>query len=207
MNPAKRRTSRRSHRGSTLWGLFGGLVVGLLIAFGVVWYLNKTPLPFEEKVTRPPTSESASAPQGEPAPLPGKPGDKPREKTQLDFYNILPGNPPAEAPTPPPATAPTAPPTTDAASPPATETKTPAVFYLQAGAFQNSEDAEKLKARLALLGFDADVQEANVPDKGVLHRVRIGPFRDTDEMNRARTTLAQNGVQTTVTKQKATATP
>jgi cell division protein FtsN len=51
------------------------------------------------------------------------------------------------------------------------------------------------------------VQEANIADKGVLHRVRVGPFANVDEMNRARTMLAQNGVQTTVAKQKETPAP
>jgi cell division protein FtsN len=35
-----------------------------------------------------------------------------------------------------------------------------------------------------------------------MHRVRVGPFRDPDEMNRARALLAQNGVQASVVKQK-----
>jgi cell division protein FtsN len=191
-------------RGNTLWGLFGGLILGLAIAFGIVWYLNKSPLPFQDKAPPPPPSEPL--PKGEPAPLPGKPGDKPREKTQLDFYNILPGG----QPTPPSAAGAPAPAPT-AASPNAgttsIEVKPVDVFYLQAGAFQNADDAEKLKARLALLGFDADVQEVTIADKGVLHRVRVGPFHGLDEMNRTRTALAQGGVQTTVTKQKETPAP
>ncbi|MCX7171328.1 MAG: SPOR domain-containing protein, partial [Proteobacteria bacterium] len=63
-------------------------------------------------------------------------------------------------------------------------------------------DADNLKAKLALIGLEASVQEVNVPDKGLMHRVRVGPFAKTDEMNRVRTQLAQNGIQATVVKAK-----
>lgn len=192
MKNERKRSTRPSNGGSTLWGLFGGLVIGLAIAFGIVWYLNKSPLPFQNRATS--VVPGAVVPGAEPVPLPGKPGDKPREKTQLDFYTILPGAQPAT-----PGNATSAAPVDSEAQ---VEAKPVEVFYLQAGAFQKAEDAERLKARLALMGFDASVQAGAVADKGVLQRVRVGPFRSVDEMNKARTTLAQGGVQTTVSKQK-----
>ncbi len=192
MKNERKRSTRPSNGGSTLWGLFGGLVIGLAIAFGIVWYLNKSPLPFQDRTTS--VGSGAVVPGAEPAPLPGKPGDKPREKTQLDFYTILPGTQPAT-----PGNATSAAPVDSEVQ---VEAKPVEVFYLQAGAFQKVEDAEKLKARLALMGFDASVQAVTVVDKGVLQRVRVGPFRSVEEMNKARTTLAQGGVQTTVSKQK-----
>nr|MBP6637630.1 SPOR domain-containing protein [Sulfuritalea sp.] len=76
------------------------------------------------------------------------------------------------------------------------------VFYLQVGAFQKAADADNLKAKLALTGLYASVQEVVIADKGTMHRVRVGPFRDPDEMNRARALLAQNSVQASVVKQK-----
>ena len=192
MKNERKRSTRPSNGGSTLWGLFGGLVIGLAIAFGIVWYLNKSPLPFQDRATS--VAPGAAVPGAEPAPLPGKPGDKPREKTQLDFYTVLPGAQPAI-----PGHAPNAASVDGAAQ---AEAEPAEVFYLQAGAFQKVEDAEKLKARLALMGFDASVQAVTVADKGVLQRVRVGPFRSVEEMNKVRTTLAQGGVQTTVSKQK-----
>lgn len=192
MKNTNKRPARSSNGGSTLWGLFGGLIIGLAIAFGIVWYLNKSPLPFQDRAAS--VAPGAAVPGTEPAPLPGKPGDKPREKPQLDFYTILPGAQPAT-----PGNAPSAAPVDSEAQ---VEAKPAEVFYLQAGAFQKAEDAEKLKARLALMGFDASVQAVTMADKGVLQRVRAGPFRSAEEMNKARTTLAQGGVQTTVSKQK-----
>lgn len=185
--------------GSTLLGVFIGLVIGVLLSFGVVWLLNKSPLPFQNKYEGAPREHSATpggaaaTPQS-PAALPGKPGDKPVERQRFDFYNILEGKQPAApAPTPVPAT-----------SAPAADAK-PApvdVFFLQVGSFQKAADADNLKAKLALTGLDATVQQVNIPEKGTMHRVRVGPFRDTDEMNRARALLSQSGVQGTVIKQK-----
>ncbi len=68
---------------------------------------------------------------------------------------------------------------------------------MQAGSFSNPDDAEKLKARLALLGIEAGIQTATIPDKGVWHRVRTGPYKNADEMNRMRGLLKQNGVEAT----------
>ena len=79
--------SRRQQYGGTLLGLAFGLVVGVLISFGVVWYLNKTPLPFVEKVSKQEPREKNGA---APAALPGKPGDKPiSSEKKFEFYDIL----------------------------------------------------------------------------------------------------------------------
>jgi cell division protein FtsN len=89
-------------------------------------------------------------------------------------------------------------------SPGAAEAKPAAneTFFLQAGAFQKAADADNLKAKLALSGLEAGVQEVSIPDKGTMFRVRIGPFRTLDELNRTRTQLSAVGVQASVIKQK-----
>ena len=76
------------------------------------------------------------------------------------------------------------------------------IFFLQVGAFQKAADADNLKAKLALTGLETSVQEVSIPEKGTMHRVRVGPFRSPEEMNKARTLLSQNGVQGTVVKSK-----
>ena len=180
--------------GGTLLGLFVGLVVGVVAAAGVVWYLNKTPLPFQAKVGKPAgepkadTAKAAAAP-GAPQPLPGKPGDKVQEKPRFEFYKILPGS---EEPVPQVASKPA----------PAAPAPSGEALFLQAGAFQKPADADNLKARLALMGVEAGVQQVTLPEKGVLHRVRIGPYANPDEMAKARTLLAQNGIQASVVRVK-----
>ena len=205
----KSRAPQRKSGGGTLLGVFVGLVIGVSIAFGVVWYLNKSPLPFQNKYEGAPKADKAvdGANAKAPAALPGKPGDKPAERQRFDFYNILEGKPTAgpAAPTPaaPVAAAPAPAPAAPAAAPVADAKPSPVdIYFLQVGSFQKAADADNLKAKLALTGLYASVQEVNIPDKGTMHRVRVGPFRDTEEMNRARGLLTQSGVHGTVIKQK-----
>jgi cell division septation protein DedD len=206
---AKPRAPQKKNGGGTLLGVFIGLVIGVSIAFGVVWYLNKSPLPFQNKYEGAPKSGNGNgATTGQPpAALPGKPGDKPAERQRFDFYNILEGKPPA-TPAAPDASGtakpgtPAAPAAGVAAAPVPAAPAPVETFYLQVGSFQKAADADNLKAKLALTGLDASVQEVVIPEKGTMHRVRVGPFRDPDEMNRARAQLAQSGVQGSVIKQK-----
>jgi cell division protein FtsN len=185
-NRAGRGGGRRSGS-SLLVGILIGLVLGLGIALGVAWYLNKAPSPFVSRTPSKP--EAAKAP-------PAKGDDKPAAtadaKPRFDFYKILPGS---EEPA-------TEQQVKDAQkAPPSAARET---FFLQAGAFQNAPDADNLKARLALLGIEATIQTTTVPDKGVWHRVRIGPYTRVEELNRTRDTLKQNGVETTLIKVRET---
>ena len=191
----KTNSVKNRQAGGTLLGMFIGLVIGVVAAAGVVWYLNKAPLPFLDKGGKAATekgSEASVDPARQPAapqPLPGKPGDKVQEKPRFEFYKILPGTEatvPQAAPAPP-VTAPA----------PAAD-----VLFLQAGAFQKPADADNLKARLALMGVEASVQQVTLPEKGVMQRVRIGPYANLDAMAKTRTLLAQNGIEASVVRVK-----
>ena len=73
-------------------------------------------------------------------------------------------------------------------------------FWLQAGSFANQADAEDLKARLAFAGWEAAVQPATLPDKTVRYRVRLGPYDNTDALQRMKTDLAARGFDVAVIK-------
>ncbi len=173
--------------GSTLLtGILIGLVLGLGIALGVAWYINKMPSPF---LSRPPATKTEPGKSTSPA-VKGedRSAQAPEGKPRFDFYKILPG---AEEPA-------TEQQVKDAQKQPAATVRE--TFFLQAGAFQNAPDADNLKARLALLGIEASIQTATLPDKGVWHRVRVGPYTRVEELNRTRDTLKQNGVETALIK-------
>ncbi|MGH8704552.1 MAG: SPOR domain-containing protein [Burkholderiales bacterium] len=203
VRPATRKTaSQGSSGGGFLLGIFVGLVAGLAIALGVAFYLNKTPIPFSGKTKSAVSKEGADPakppvfaglPQGGMAAPPAPPPVKPAEKPKFDFYKILPGGeePVSERELRQAARA-------TKAQPEAAK----GVYYIQAGAFQNPADADNQKARLAILGFESNVETTILPDKGTWYRVRLGPFTRLDELNRVRQALAQNGIDASLVKLK-----
>ena len=48
---------------------------------------------------------------------------------------------------------------------------------IQAASLRKESDAESLRARLALSGYESAIQRVNVEDKGTYYRVRIGPYQ------------------------------
>ena len=74
-------------------------------------------------------------------------------------------------------------------------------FLLQVGAFKQPEDAESMRARLVMLGFDAKISQRET-DTGTLHRVRIGPLTTQEMANRAKSKLAENNIESSVIKIK-----
>lgn len=190
--PRKKATAR-SNRGSTLVGVFIGLVLGVLLCAGVMWYINGSSLPLQVRDAAPPAAPVGS----EPAALPGKPGDKAQQKPRFDFYETLPGKQ-----TPQPAPDATAPDTTADEPPPVAEppATVPASFILQAGAFSSEEEADNLRARLALMGLESSVQPHAVAGKDTLYRVRLGPFATMDDLKRVRAELAENGIEAAVVR-------
>jgi cell division protein FtsN len=182
----RRRGGGRGNGSSLLVGVLIGLVLGLGIALAVAWYINKMPNPFSPRANTPGKADTKTPTQT--ARVDEKAG-KAEEKPRFDFYKILPGEESDKQ--------------AKEASKAASKGSTTAgkeAFFLQAGAFQSAPDADNLKARLALLGVEASIETTAAPDKGVLHRVRIGPFTSVEELNRARDTLKQNGVPTTLVK-------
>lgn len=181
---SERKNTPRSSGGSLFIGILIGLVLGLGIALGVAWYINRMPSPFQQKAPPPRTETQKPA---EPAKSADSAGKAAETKPRFDFYKILPG---VEEPA-------TDQQLRDAKS---VKNKTRESFYLQAGAFQNAPDADNLKARLALIGMQASIQTTELPDRGTWHRVRIGPYGNVEELNRARDALKKNGIDTTLIK-------
>lgn len=70
-------------------------------------------------------------------------------------------------------------------------------FVLQAGSFRNPDDADQMKARIALLGSVASIQEVRVDNK-TWHRVRIGPVDGARKADELRRQLQDNGIEVLV---------
>lgn len=182
-----RKPPSRGSGGSLFIGILIGLVLGLGIALGVAWYINKMPSPFQQKAPPPKPDAAKAQPQESAKAVTDKGGKAAEAKPRFDFYKILPG---VEEPA------------TDQQLREAKSAPSPAKesFFLQAGAFQNAADADNLKARLALIGVQASIQTTTLPERGVWHRVRLGPYGSVEELNRARDALKTNGIDTTLIK-------
>ncbi len=206
MKPRKSQPAKKKSGGGTLIGMFIGLVLGVGVAAGVVWYMNKSPLPFNKQVQAPAKEEApvgkqaaagtAQQPQ-QPMALPGKPGDPVPEK-RFQFYDILPGK--ADA-VPDKAGKPEAKKEEAKKEEPKKEepkeSKTP--LFLQAGSFSTAQDADNQKAKLAFMGVEAVVQQVMIQDK-TLYRVRVGPYTKIDELNKVRAELAKSGIEAQLAK-------
>ena len=197
--PAKPAARARA-KGNFLLGVFVGLVVGLGIALGVAFYLNKTPVPFLSGKPKPAAkdavTDSAKAPAISGLPTQPAVAAKSPEKPKFDFYKILPGG---EEPVSDKdlKAAPKA-----AAAAKGQPDLGKDVYFIQAGSFQNPADADNQKARLAILGFESNVEPASLPDRGAFYRVRLGPYTRLEDINRVRQQLAQNGIDANLVKLK-----
>jgi cell division protein FtsN len=189
--------TRQAGRGSTLLGIFIGLVLGLSIAAAVAFFLGRSGLtsPLQAPAT---TKEPARTAKGDVGPQ-GTTPDKPR----FDFYKILPGAEEPRSSVDRRAVDKGAERSFDKApdAGKATEAAKPADrYWLQAGAFASASDAENMKARLALSGWEASIQAVSLPDKTVRYRVRLGPYDNTDELGRVKTELGSRGFDVAVIK-------
>ena len=72
-------------------------------------------------------------------------------------------------------------------------------YYLQAGAFTNNNDANRMQDQLVSAGMDAFVKSVAVDGKQ-WHRVRIGPFYDSESLYTAQTRLGRSGISYLVIK-------
>ena len=210
----KPQARRQGAKGTPGWAwLLVGLLVGALGYFGYQQYLilsapesDATPLPDAKE------KSSGTGKATEP-PASGMDDDGVLD-TDYSFYDVLPtqetvdvpeaeaGTEPSDVPKPGEAPqarlsdTPAAKPEQSAAAetPDAETTAEPERYMLQAGSFERSADADDLKARIALSGEPARVEQAEVNGK-TMYRVRLGPYENAQSANTAKANLAGQGIQ------------
>jgi cell division protein FtsN len=201
---------RKPNRGGTILGIIIGLVLGLGLALLIALFLNKSPIPFVNKAANKeaagkgrdigdpnaglnPKADAKKADDKKQSPASEAKADaKIVEKSaeaKADVKAEAKGDAKAE-------------PKTDTKAEPKGNEQGKESYYLQAGAFQSVGDADNRKAQLALLGFEAKVETAEVEGRGTMYRVRIGPYGRLDDINRVRATLAQSGIEGSLVRAK-----
>lgn len=61
----------------------------------------------------------------------------------------------------------------------------PGTYFLQVGSYREQSEAERVRTQLARLNITASVQRVAV-DSDVWHRVRVGPIKDLEQLNKMR---------------------
>lgn len=171
-----------------LVGIILGIGISMVVAIMITGGKSAFVKPDEPVESSHPVENSKSANSGD-ATVPSEKAENKPDPNRFDFYHILPGESQVTE--------------QEIKQSKATEKKKPAAvenYFLQVGSFQTEAEADNLKAKLALLGLEAVVQTATVADKGVWHRVRVGPYDDVDQIDKARAELTSNGVKSTLIK-------
>jgi cell division protein FtsN len=188
--PSPERSKSNSKGNPFLTGLLVGILLGVAASLSVVMFIKGGDSPFTFQPNKEPSkpladkiAENAKA-DAEKAKLPtvDNSTENTGDKTRFDFYTILPGS---ESKV-----------TKEEEDKIKANDQQPVVqksYFLQVGAFQTEEEADNLKAKLALQGFEAIVQTATIPDKGIWHRVRVGPLNSLDQINKTKGDLISNG--------------
>lgn len=199
----KNRSSRNSKDRGRLGGILtfaAGLITGLCVA--AVLYLVEA-LPDMAGLLPTETARTTATPQVDTSTTPVKlpePTDRPAPR--FDFYTILPEmevsvpeweTPPAPDNTDSSGDAPVSEPATATSAPPVTPADTD-IYVLQIGSFRQHEEADRVKARLALLGISTEIQRVVIDGDTAWHRVRAGPYREPAALNDARKRLQENSI-------------
>ncbi|MGY6274476.1 SPOR domain-containing protein [Methylomonas sp. MgM2] len=75
-----------------------------------------------------------------------------------------------------------------------------AKYVMQAGSFREEAEAERHKAKLALLGIESWIEKAKVGNV-IWHRVKIGPYDNPSSVSTIKELLQKNGIGVIVTEQ------
>ena len=187
--------SKNTSKGNPLFtGLLIGILMGVAASLGVVMFIKGGESPFAQQTSNEIT-KSVSEKMQDKAIADQANADAAAEagpdgtQNRFDFYTILPGSESK-------VSAEEEIKIKDDAPEPALQIS----YYLQIGAFQTGEEADNMKAKLALQGFEAVVQTATTADKAIWHRVRVGPLTNLDQINKTKNDLLKNGFKADLIK-------
>lgn len=191
------KSQRKEHRPIPGWiWMLAGLAIGLFVALLVYIKDNSTgKLAITETVAKVFQGKTSNETRGVKKNKPIAPPEPPsNNKPKFDFYTILPE---LEVAIPEQDLI-------DINNKPATgSSKTNQQYILQAGSFKNFEEADKLKARLALQGIEANIQKVKINATDTWHRVRIGPLNNISLLNKTRRRLRSLGIASIVIRNKS----
>jgi cell division protein FtsN len=169
--------------------MLGGLFIGLLVALLV--YLNEGSRLGGKRATPAPVVEKShfAAKQSAAEKKPDENAAKDDQKPRFDFYNLLPE---MEVFIPP----------QELEAEREHKSAESITYYLQAGSFRRMEDADRMRAKLALNNIESHIQRVTINDSQTWYRVRVGPFQNSRKMGIVRNRLRAQSLDPIVLKVK-----
>lgn len=206
----KNRSSRKNDAGGRLAGLLtfvAGMVTGLCLIItlyltGSVPALNRAVETARPQPNMPPTDTTQQTQEAPPAQQQRQTKSANTPTPKFDFYTILPemevSVPEWESESQEPAPASETEADTTTAKTDGAEQR----YILQIGSFRDPEEAERVKAKLALLGIGTEIQRVVIDGGDVWHRVRAGPYNSSATLNQMRQRLIENDIDFMLLKLK-----
>lgn len=205
-------------QGLALFPFVLGFATALVLAAAVALYITQAPVPFVDRGIQRPQGATSGVPSGT-----GQSSQSSREastpSSPLDDQARTGTQPAPMAPPPvlappavgsgasgtssagalPPGLPPSAPTGAGVAPGVSGQAASASQFFLQVAAFKSSEEADQMRARLAFMGFEAQISQGK-RENLVFYRVRLGPYKSFEELNRVKTSLSDNGLESTVVR-------
>ncbi len=167
-----------------LW-LVAGLGAGLLL--GYLYHLAS--LPGEATVDRAQASSQNAEPQAD-------------ESVRFNFYTLLPEREVMVSQERQPARSrPEEKPDDKKTNAQTTSAEDGYRYYLQAGSFQQRDEAEKRRIQLILLDLEGNIEKVRHQGKS-WYRVQSGPYQNRSQLAQAQAKLSQENIDSLVTKRK-----
>jgi cell division septation protein DedD len=187
-----------SRRAAAAWAAAVFILCGWMFGMGVMVGRDTAPIRFDlDRLQNSLESLKKQEAGGKPGLSSADPAQM-KEKTHLDFYEVLPksrddadmpklpkpppaagvrAEPPAAKAKEPPAAAKAEKPAAAPAPPPAPAAAAPGQSYtVQVTAVKSEDEARRTVDRLRQRGYAAHVEAVAIPDKGTWYRVRMGEF-------------------------------
>lgn len=177
-----RRKKRSSAKSSSVIPAWIWLTLGILIGLGIAMFTKSNGRHVNQPQASTPSQPSITT--------------EPKMKQKFDFYTLLPEleivipHEEIQLPKQKPTSANTQ-----------TQNDYKGGYLLQAGSFQQFNEADSLKARLALIGVEANIQSVEV-NKTKWHRVQIGPSHDRNALETLRKRLKASQIDTILLQAK-----
>ncbi len=208
--PRNGRNSRekpKANSGGPIWlitGVFCGLFLAFLLQLAGVSLVPGAAAPDPRSVAANSNAEATSVEQ---------PPDEASSKPRFEFYSML-----REAEVDVQEEAQTGTVKSSANTPSSSQTRqaeanrgaeksAPATngtrYVLQAGSFKRKDDADRLRARLLLMGLEVNVERVKMGAFDSRHRVLVGPFNSRRETAQVRNQLTSEKMETLVLERKA----